>query len=114
MIEAVRNLTQTTKLVSLFSFLSLLDFLTTKVLVDRAGYDVELNPLLLYAMEMSDSVYAIAWIKLFFLTILWWIAYTINQTYDAPPKPLTYALYIGCVVYFAVVMWNLLVIALTT
>jgi len=44
-------------------FLNLLDFQTTKALVDVQGFEVEANPILRYFMFLTGTVYAILGIK---------------------------------------------------
>lgn len=60
-----------TRLMLLVVLFNLTDFLTTKVLVDRDGYQVESNPLLLSAMVWFDSVWAIFWIKTAIIALVW-------------------------------------------
>jgi len=59
---------------------SLIDFSITKILVDVYGFAAEANPLLIYLMELTNSVYAILWFKIFTLICLtvafWYIGYT--------------------------------------
>ena len=52
-----------TQLFIILVFLNLLDFQTTKVLVDAQGFQVEANPFLRYLMMISGTVYAILIMK---------------------------------------------------
>lgn len=53
-----------TQLFIILIFLNLLDFQTTKVLVDAQGFHVEANPLLRHLMMISGTVYSILMVKL--------------------------------------------------
>ena len=53
-----------TQLFIILVFLNLLDFQTTKVLVDAQGFSVEANPLLRHVMMISGTVYSILMVKL--------------------------------------------------
>ena len=53
-----------TQLFIILIFLNLLDFQTTKVLVDAQGFQVEANPILRYFMMVSGTVYSILIMKI--------------------------------------------------
>jgi len=52
----------------LLILLNIIDFQTTKILVDVFGYTVERNPVMLWAMLTMDSVYAILLAKILILS----------------------------------------------
>jgi len=49
-------------------FLSLLDFFTTKAIVDIIGYSAEANPIILHIMIYFDTVWSLLVVKFIFLT----------------------------------------------
>jgi len=67
------------RLMVLLTLLGLLDFQTTKVLVDRHGFAAEGNPLLYSAMVQMNSVYAIFIIKALSLVAFWWLCLQLKR-----------------------------------
>lgn len=67
MIEAFRKSHISTKLLILLILLNIIDFQTTKMLVEVFGYGVERNPAMLWVMQEMGSVYAILLAKIVIL-----------------------------------------------
>ena len=78
MIENVQNrlknntLTINHWLLVLFTVVNLLDFFTTKHIVDQSGFEMEANPFLLYLMNLTETVWVIFWVKAMILGFLFY------------------------------------------
>lgn len=87
--------------------LNIVDFMTTKILVDRLGFLAEANTLLLWAMIAMGSVYAILGIKVITLSFLWWIVGQIQDHHKRiTPERLTRILQVIVVAFFALITYN--------
>lgn len=81
--------------------INLLDFITTKLLINKQGYDVEANQLLLKWMESADSTYPILIAKsiplLLFAIALWLII-------KREPRHITKLIGVTCIMNFGFTM----------
>lgn len=96
-----------TQLMVILTLLNIVDFLTTKFLVDKLGFEAEANELLYRAMVALDSVYAILLIKVGLLAVLWCVYNEIEHHHKLlSHRRLTTILGITTAAYFALIHWN--------
>lgn len=101
------NLHINTKLMILITGLNIVDFQTTKFLVDRYGFEIEANPLMYNAMVMADSVWGILSVKVFVLCLLWAIYNQVDHYHKLiNPGRMTYILGAITAGFFALITWN--------
>ncbi len=101
------DLTLNYQLVVLLILLNMVDFQTTKILVDKLGFIAEGNALLLWAMITTGTVYAILAVKVIVLSFLWWMVGQIKEHHKhITPQALTCMLQLLVVAFFALISWN--------
>lgn len=115
MITVIRQRINTDQMVSMLFLLSLtvlnvFDFITTNILVKRAGYEVEVNPLLYHLMITFDTTEVIMWAKVIGLGYIWFLFFYMLTT-DHPALynkviNMRNALVLTTIFYFSVVCWN--------
>lgn len=87
--------------ISLIIF-SVIDFIATRILIIRHGMTMELNPLLLYFMEHTETPWAILWFKCFMFVIIGLVFVGIELAKNKPRPIFKWALNIT-------VLWQVLV-----
>lgn len=96
-----------TQLMILITGLNLIDFQTTKILVDQYGFEAEVNPLMYNAMVYFDSVWGILVIKLIVLSVLWSTYNRVKYHHKLiNPSRMTYMLGAITAGFFALITWN--------
>jgi len=101
------NLHINTQLMIIITGLNLIDFQTTKILVDRYGFETELNPIMYKAMALADSAWGLLVVKI--LTVgLMWVMYDAVEHHHTVlnPKRMTYVLGALVAAYFVLITWN--------
>ena len=86
------------------ALLNAVDFLTTKILIERHGIDIELNPLLHSAMSYFGTTWAIAWVKIVIIGTAWLLIYMLYQPGKHPR--VVPAIIMVMFAYLAVTIWN--------
>ena len=105
--QQFNDLTLNYQLMVLITLLNLVDFQTTKVLVDRLGFAAEANALLFWAMVTTGTVYAILAVKVVVISFMWWIVSQIKDHHmHITPERLTLILQVLVVAFLAVASWN--------
>jgi hypothetical protein len=95
------------QLLIVLTLLNLVDFLTTKILVDKIGFIAEANQFLFWAMVTAGSVYAILWVKVVTVSFMWWIVNKLNHDHTLmSPSRLTVVLKVLVAVFFGLITWN--------
>lgn len=102
----------------LICLLNFLDFYTTKLLVDKNGYDVEGNPFLRLAMYELDTTYAILYIKVFFLSFCgYWYHQYIKSNLTTfkwlPLQTITLTFWALAIVFLSICVNNLILVYLS-
>ncbi len=69
------NLAWQYKMLLLILLWNIVDFLTTKIMVDKLGYEVEYNPMLYFAMVFFNSVWVILIVKIIIIGMAWGLVY---------------------------------------
>ena len=101
-------------LFSIFVLINVLDFYTTKVLVDMDGIGIEGNPIMLYAMTILGATWAMFTIK---MTVLVPMLVFINKSDESfkhlPPNRITIVMYVMIAVLGLIVLNNFILILLS-
>ena len=83
---------------------NMIDFTTTKVLVERHGMEVEMNALLYKLMTYYGSTWPILWAKLFVIGIAWFMIY--KHYIPEKHKAVVPTLIIVLCCYVGISIWN--------
>ena len=96
-----------TQLMILITGLNIVDFQTTKFLVDRHGFEIEANPIMYNAMVMMDSVWGLVVVKVLVLSLMWAIYNQVEHHHRLlNPQRMTYVLGALTAGFFALITWN--------
>ena len=96
----------------LLFLLNIVDFVTTKILVDIQGFIVEANPILYNLMVNFDTVWVILYIKLLILGLFFIFIQKSKDTFTLlPPKTLKWVL-ISLIAIIFIVSYNNLILVL--
>lgn len=117
MIAAARtwfnNLHINTQLMVVITLLNIIDFLTTKILVDWYGFEAEANPVMYHAMVMMGSVWGLAVVKIITLAFMWTIYDAVEHHHRIiNPGRMTYILGALTAAFFALITWNFSLVAI--
>ena len=107
------NLHINTQLMILITGLNIIDFQTTKILVDWYGFETEVNPLMYNAMVYFDSVWGLLVVKVIALSVLWAIYDQVEHYHKLiNPGRMTYILGALTAGFFALITWNFSLVAI--
>lgn len=105
-VEKFRNLHAVEQLLILVALLNILDFQTTKIIIDQLGFGAELNPILRFMMEYFDSVYVILALKVVALTIPALAMYYFRGHPKYNPNKTLATMVLVVIGFWFIVVWN--------
>ena len=101
------NLHINTQLMVLLTCLNIIDFQTTKTLVDRHGFEIEANPIMYNAMVMVNSVWGLMIIKVVTVGLMWMVYDAVTHHHRLiNPNRMTRILTWLVVAFFILITWN--------
>jgi hypothetical protein len=95
-----------TQLMVLLTFLNMYDFLSTRMLINRVGVGIEKNPILVWAIGQTDTVWIILFIKIFAVGALWMLYDHVSSTGWLGIDGITRILIALNLIFVGIFLWN--------